>query len=489
MKRGASRQITSDDRSDDEYDGGGDQPMSRAPEQEISKRKIVKVRRKERNVSASNEPAVATNSTAFVGFSFNKGASGSGSASGKTSDVSKKSPSLLGNKRDSGKSGGSYSAKMRKLNNAFLSFLQASLQNNNGAMLNVAALEYVQSAEKITMETGGGRGGNGTKSIGKSSVDSDDVVEVNAPKKTAVDWNDLNKSKGISSPSKILAKKNPFVIPSKEEYAKQLQEQKKAAVAVALPVTNSTDTTTEKPKTSGLFSFNKNSALTDTTAPAPAADKPASSGMFNFNKKSSGDGTTETAKPAAAGGMFKFNTGDTKPASTFAPTSSTGNVAAGAGGAADDDDGGLMPAMPAEKVLKNENDKDEVLYETKCALKRYDTSGDEGPEWKDMGKGQFKVTKDPDTSKFRLLVREPTMGRILLNAGFFKGQKFTKVANKNKFHITFAAVVALPPEAQAEGSTTVPEEKTELRTFLLKVPPVDVDACLEHLNVGVKSVS
>ena len=133
-----------------------------------------------------------------------------------------------------------------------------------------------------------------------------------------------------------------------------------------------------------------------------------------------------------------------------------------------------------EKVMRNADDKDEILFETLCTLKRYDTIN---KEWKESGKGTLRVAKDPDTGKQRILVRELTMGKITLNAAFFAAMNFSRIGKNN---IQFPAVVSNPnpvPEGAAPGS----HKPTSMETFVIKVKSDLVDETMAKFEAGKAS--
>jgi hypothetical protein len=84
-----------------------------------------------------------------------------------------------------------------------------------------------------------------------------------------------------------------------------------------------------------------------------------------------------------------------------------------------------------------------------------------------MGKGSFRVTRDPITKKQRILIRN-TMGRITFNAGFFKAMEF-KHSGKG---IRFSAVV----------------DATGLKNFNVKFKTEDIPKTLQVLENAVKSL-
>ena len=135
----------------------------------------------------------------------------------------------------------------------------------------------------------------------------------------------------------------------------------------------------------------------------------------------------------------------------------------------DNDDEG-EPILPPEKILKNENDTDEILLEVPCKLFGFNT---EDKEWKDSGKGSFRVTADPSSGKKRMLVRN-TMGKITFNAGFYRSMKIDQV----KGGIKMLAVVA-----QAKDPS-----KTEMKSFMIKLKEADISTVKPFLEEIIRSL-
>ena len=130
----------------------------------------------------------------------------------------------------------------------------------------------------------------------------------------------------------------------------------------------------------------------------------------------------------------------------------------------EDEDDEAEPLLEPEQILKNEQDTDEILHDVQCKAYRYSI---EDKEWKDMGKGSFRVTRDPITKKQRILIRN-TMGRITFNAGFFKAMEF-KNSGKG---IRFSAVV----------------DATGLKNFNVKFKTEDIPKTIQVLENAVKSL-
>lgn len=95
----------------------------------------------------------------------------------------------------------------------------------------------------------------------------------------------------------------------------------------------------------------------------------------------------------------------------------------------DDDGEEGEPRLEPEIALRNANDRDEVLFEGNSKLMKFDKSSG---EWKDMGKGNFRVSLNMDTNKPKMTIRNLT-GKIMFNAGFYKEMKFEKVKGGSKF--------------------------------------------------------
>lgn len=126
--------------------------------------------------------------------------------------------------------------------------------------------------------------------------------------------------------------------------------------------------------------------------------------------------------------------------------------------------------MEAEKVLRNEDDKDDIICDCPCKLLRHDDGkGEKGEaEWTDVGKGTFRVTKCRDTGKKRMLVRN-SVGKIIFNAAFYKGMMIGRRGNNM---LSFGAVV---------------DESGVLRKFLLKLKVTDIDIVLTAMQAAIDS--
>jgi len=135
----------------------------------------------------------------------------------------------------------------------------------------------------------------------------------------------------------------------------------------------------------------------------------------------------------------------------------------------DDGEGGNdegEPILEPEKILPNAADTDEYLYEAVCKLFRFNQ---EDKEWKDAGKGTLKISKEKDTGKQRILIRDP-MGKLSLNCYFYPGMKFDKLSKKS--------IKFLAPSGP----------NGELRALQVTLKPENIDQALDMLQKGEKSV-
>jgi hypothetical protein len=133
----------------------------------------------------------------------------------------------------------------------------------------------------------------------------------------------------------------------------------------------------------------------------------------------------------------------------------------------EDDEEGGFPIEEPEKILRNESDKSEIIYEVKCKLYRFNQT--DNKEWKDAGGGNMRIIKDAETNKQQLLVRND-MGKITLNCNFYKGMKFDKLGKNG---IKFLAVI---------------DESNDLKMLLIKVNIEQLDSAISKLNAAVASI-
>jgi hypothetical protein len=172
-----------------------------------------------------------------------------------------------------------------------------------------------------------------------------------------------------------------------------------------------------------------------------------------------------TSSTGTGAGMFSIPAFGA-PLSNMPAFGAIGATAALAGDEEDGDDAG-EPILEPEKALRNEQDTDEIVFEATNKLMRFDKGS---KEWKDMGKGIFRITRAQDTKKPRMLMRSLT-GKIMFNAGFHENISFEKV----KGGVKFSAVTA------ADGSAA-----GELNLFIVKVKESEVPTAYEKLTSMTK---
>ena len=203
---------------------------------------------------------------------------------------------------------------------------------------------------------------------------------------------------------------------------------------------------------------------------------PASKGVAAFNWNVPGL-SAESKSTSATMPSFTFGGGN----NIAAPTSNASSggfggfsmpVAAGSSAeVANGDEEEGEPIMEAEKVLRNEDDKDDIICDCTCKLLRFDKDkGEDGKgEWIDVGKGNFRVTKCSVTGKQRMLVRN-SVGKITFNAAFYKGMNIKRFS---KDKLSFGVVV---------------DDSGLLRNFILKLKDCDIEGVLTAMQAAIGSL-
>jgi len=144
----------------------------------------------------------------------------------------------------------------------------------------------------------------------------------------------------------------------------------------------------------------------------------------------------------------------------------------------DDDDGEGEPILEPEKVHRNADDTDEILHEVKCKLFSFSK---EDNEWKDIGLGSFRITKDVVANKKRMLVRNQ-IGKITLNASFFSKMKIERV----KKGLRFSVVIAVESSKPANNTAEV---RTELRNYMLQLSSGEVQGTLTKMEECINELA
>ena len=118
-----------------------------------------------------------------------------------------------------------------------------------------------------------------------------------------------------------------------------------------------------------------------------------------------------------------------KPAFSFGaapPSTSAFNFggAAPAPAAKEDD---AMPKEERVAVAKADDGDETTAFESRCALRRYDKPEGEKPQWRDLGKGQLRVTRHKTTGAARVVVRND-VGKVVLNFSLSEKMSLVKTA-------------------------------------------------------------
>lgn len=361
---------------------------------------------------------------------------------------------------------------MKKLNESFLRWAERQVKENAVAIWKDGVKDYLKHQEVLRQKYGV------TDDNDQSASSASTAVKADAPKAATTSF-----SFGAAPPAApSVPKANPVppAAPAAEAGSKPFTFSLPSATATttsssesaapkpfsfALPTAapSAASTSTEAPKS---FSFSLPAtapATTGSAAPfsfgAPAA-APTSTGAFNFS--------LPAAAPAA--NPFGAASGFSVPANPFAVKATSAAPKAdedGEGGEGGDEEG--EPILAPEKVLRNDQDKDEIVLEVPCKLFNYNKTDN---EWKDTGKGNLRVTQDPATKKKRMVMRNGT-GKIVLNAAFFKTFKVEKV----KTGLKFSAFVA--HETSGE---------TEFKMFMLKLNDANAEKLKAEMEKAVQEL-
>jgi len=389
---------------------------------------------------------------------------------------------------------GDKNKKIKKLNEAFLRWSERQMDTNPLSIWKDGVKDYIKHFKQIEDKYSANSDSN------KNNDDNDSNKLASAS---------LGANTSSSSSGSDDAKAKPA---SLEAPAVVSQPQPPAAVSG-----NTTFSWTAPPSSSDVgvpktaappafpgFSFKPQAA--DTKSGGSAATVPFTVPKLSFPPMT--NSSTSNSGGAGAGGAFGagsglgasfLNTYDTKAAmsaSVSAATTTTastttsnffgaatagggaGDTAAAGGGGGEEEEG--EPILEPEKVLKNSEDTDEILLDVNCKLYGYNS---EEKEWKDTGKGTFRITKDIQTQKQRMLVRNP-IGRINFNAGFYSAMK---IEQQGKNGIKFAALVTVEdPTIKADGKA---HARTEMKNFLVKVNAAELTNVITKMKEGVASAT
>jgi len=203
------------------------------------------------------------------------------------------------------------------------------------------------------------------------------------------------------------------------------------------------------PWTAGVRDYLAHVAKLESSAPAAAPSAPAASKPFAFPAAAPAPAAAKpfsfSNAPAPAPAAKPFNFGAPppkadapKPAFSFGaapPAASAFNFggAAPKAPAAKEDD--AMPKEERVAVAKADDGDETTAFESRCALRRYDKPEGEKPQWRDLGKGQLRVTRHKTTGASRVVVRND-VGKVVLN--FSLSEKMSLVKTKAGVAVTAA---------------------------------------------------
>ncbi|CAH0369014.1 unnamed protein product [Pelagomonas calceolata] len=204
------------------------------------------------------------------------------------------------------------------------------------------------------------------------------------------------------------------------------------------------------PWTAGVRDYLAHVAKLESSAPVAAPSAPAASKPFAFP---AAPAPAPASKPFSFGAPAKpeaapkpaFNFGAPppkadapKPAFSFgaAPPSTSafnfGGAPAPAPSSKEDD---AMPKEERVAVAKADDGDETTAFESRCALRRYDKPEGEKPQWRDLGKGQLRITRHKTTGAARVVVRND-VGKVVLN--FALSEKMSLVKTKAGVAVTAA---------------------------------------------------
>lgn len=385
--------------ADDESESAG--RFARADATVMASRKIIRAKRPSSEEDAGKATAPSASLNPFAGINFTQSAASS--SAGSTAPAEKKTEASVPQvKSGTSKADGEEAKKkLRRLNRAFLTWLDRQTQVNPLAIWKAGVTDYIKYAstlrDTISQEEEAENEPVPPVKATPSSTKTGDSAAGSVPSFAS-----------IQAPAKPAEGVNPFMQPSS------------STLVPSLPQFPTFD------KTKPSFSFPSFTSVAPTTQ---------------------------------SGSAFSFPPLPKGPLSSFSATNPVSKE--------DEEEGEEEPILEPEKVGRNPEDRDEILHEVPCKLFRF---AKETNEWKDGGKGSFRVTRDPETKKTRMLIRN-TLGKVSLNSSFFKGMSFQQAGNSA---IRFAAV------AGDEG---------KLQSLMLKLKPTDVANTLAILSEQVSALT
>ncbi|KAJ3332505.1 hypothetical protein HDU76_014006 [Blyttiomyces sp. JEL0837] len=186
---------------------------------------------------------------------------------------------------------------------------------------------------------------------------------------------------------------------------------------------------TQPPSFAASTGFNFKPTETKETTAAPSAQP--TFGGFSFKPADTKDGTASASSSSQAptfggfsfgGGSSSIALGGTTGFGAFKAPSAETSIKANAGG--DEEGGDEEDGVPEEQIdpatfMRGAGEETEdTLVEIKSKAFSFNA---EKKNWDDVGVGMFKLNCDKNTKRSRVLMRAEGSGRVLVNAGVFKG--------------------------------------------------------------------
>ncbi len=203
------------------------------------------------------------------------------------------------------------------------------------------------------------------------------------------------------------------------------------------------------PWTAGVRDYLAHVAKLESSAPVAAPSAPAASKPFAFPAAAPAPAAAKpfsfsnAPAPAPASKPFSFGAPPPKadapkPAFSFGaapPTASAFNFGSAPAPAPSSKEDDAMPKEERVAVAKADDGDETTAFESRCALRRYDKPEGEKPQWRDLGKGQLRVTRHKTTGAARVVVRND-VGKVVLN--FSLSEKMSLVKTKAGVAVTAA---------------------------------------------------
>jgi len=441
------------DNDDDDNEENQQGTFNKASEEELKNRKIIKIKRK---IPGSTEdiqaPKIISNPFASLGNSFL--INPSATISIPSSITANSSNNVIST--DNIRTNDEFTIRIKKLNESFSKWMDKQINENSYSLWIDAARDYIKYANEIVEKYG-------------KTVHTNQSISITQPDKTKSSntLNDIKSNFSFSNKEILNTPQEKSVIPSFPSFTLPKQSDTKAASEVSskpsfqFSLSSSNSVNPANP----TINFSGFKATTDDKVLPQSNESSLPKGGFQFPPFSSQPSTTfqgfgQLPSLPKLGQPLSFPSLSTSLSSNNNPN---GN---------DDEDGEGEPILEPEKAIRNKDDNDVILYESNSKILKFDKKA---TEWKDMGKGTFRITKTVDTGKHRMLMRSLT-GKIMFNASFYYSMKFDKIKGGIKFN-------AFVVDEQSKDSTP------ELQMFIVKVKESEISKLYDKLVESAATVT